>query len=176
MPPDRSVLDQCGLTDIAFERGPFGISLNDARAPLFGRHVLTNLAYQAIVGYDADELRTCTFHKIVHCDDHAEVTRGLAGLISGIVETTDAEIKLCRADGDTVWVRQHRALIRTQEDEPLLFLTHTENVTTRRAAELAAIAARHDAEEAECTYGSRPPGSAHGTPSTLWNRRRQEAR
>jgi len=141
-------LETSALAEFAFDRAPFGISLTSARPATYGRYVLANPAYCAITGYDTAALQARYFCDVVHADDLAALTESLERLSSGVTAAIDAETRLRRCDGSSIWVRQHRSLIRNDVGEPLVFLVHTEDISKHRSAEAAAIAARHAAAEA----------------------------
>ncbi len=141
-------VETSALAEFAFDRAPFGISLTSARPATYGRYVLANPAYCAITGYDTAALQARYFCDVVHADDLAALTESLERLSSGVTAAIDAETRLRRCDGSSIWVRQHRSLIRNDVGEPLVFLVHTEDISKHRSAEAAAIAARHAAAEA----------------------------
>ncbi|GAC1547316.1 MAG: hypothetical protein NVS3B16_19190 [Vulcanimicrobiaceae bacterium] len=119
-----------------------------ARPESFGRYTLANPAYCRIVGYDAAALRALHFADIVHADDFAPIMESLALLTSGGAAAIDAELRLRRRDGVAIWVRQHRSIIRSDAGEPLLFLSHTEDISQQKREQQVAVSARRVAEDA----------------------------
>jgi len=133
---------------IGFNGAPFGMSLTSAKARDFGRYVFVNPAYCEITGYRYEQLRTRTFHSVVHPDDIATVVESCAQLVSSVSRSVDAELRLMRSDGSVLWVRQHRSVIRDRAGEPLFFFTYTEDVTQRKTEKAAMLSVQGIAEEA----------------------------
>ena len=136
------------LAAIAFDSAPFGVSITSALARSYGRYVLTNAAYRAIVGYDAQALGDMTFQDVVHVDDLPVVIESLERLIGGVTTALDIELRLRRRDGSSLWVRQRRSLVRDELGNPILILNHTEDISERKSTAAAAAIARQVAETA----------------------------
>jgi diguanylate cyclase (GGDEF)-like protein/PAS domain S-box-containing protein len=136
------------LADFAFERAPFGISLVSARPELYGRFVLANPAFCAISGYSMEQLGAIGFRDLCHPDDMPAAVEVVGLLKSGAVDQADTELRIVRRDGSEIWVRQHRTVIKDDAGEPQFYLSHTEDVSERRASEAAINAARTLAEDA----------------------------
>jgi diguanylate cyclase (GGDEF)-like protein/PAS domain S-box-containing protein len=134
--------------NIALARSPFGISITSARPESFGVYLFTNPAYCTISGFSNAQLKNATFRDVVFEDDVAAAVASAKGQISGLVAEVDAELRFRRPHGAYVWVRQHRILIRDDAGDPLFYLTHSEDVSERRAADAAVDAARAVAEVA----------------------------
>jgi diguanylate cyclase (GGDEF)-like protein/PAS domain S-box-containing protein len=134
--------------DIALERAPFGISLVSARPESYGTYILANPTLCAISGYTMEQLNDRTFGDLCHADDRESAKETLERLTSGAVDETDAELRICRRDGSLIWVRQHRSVIKDEAGDPLFYLSHTEDISDRKAGETAINAARSIAEDA----------------------------
>ena len=133
---------------MVLERAPFGISLVSARPESYGKYVLANPAYCKISGSSLEELKAGSYHDVAHPDELPHALKRSALLTSGAVVETDAELRFRRRDGSQIWVRQHRTVIRDEAGEPLFFLSHTEDVSERKATEAAVNAARSIGEKA----------------------------
>ncbi len=136
------------LAGLAFERAPFGISLESARAESFGRYAVMNPAYCEMTGFGPDELGVRTFQDLVHPDDLDGVIEVLRSLSAGVLDASNSELRLRRRDDSIILVRQLCSLIRDPAGEPRFFLTHTKNISQLKLDEAEAIAARRAAEAA----------------------------
>ena len=134
--------------DIALERAPFGISLVSARPESYGTYIFANPTLCEISGYTMEQLNDVTFGDLCHPDDRDAARETLKRLTSGAVDETDAELRIRRRDGSEIWVRQHRSVIRDEAGEPVFYLSHTEDISERKASEGAVNAARGIAETA----------------------------
>jgi diguanylate cyclase (GGDEF)-like protein/PAS domain S-box-containing protein len=134
--------------DIALERAPFGISLVSARPESYGTYIFANPTLCEISGYTMEQLNAVKFGELCHPDDLAAATEAVNLLISGAVGETDRELRIRRRDGSEIWVRQHRSVIKDEAGEPLFYLSHTEDISDRKASEDAVNAARAVAEAA----------------------------
>ena len=132
---------------IALEQSPFGISIASAQPETFGAYLFVNPAYCKISGFTRAELAKSTIRDVIHPDDAEAAVASARGQISGPV-AVDAELRFRRPNGAHVWVRQHRILIRDGAGDPQFYLTHSEDISTRRAAACATDAARTIAEDA----------------------------
>ncbi len=119
-----------------------------ARPESHGRYVLANPAFCEITGYSTDQLGSVMFGDLCHPDDLETAAEMFGRLKSGAVEETDAELRVRRRDGSSIWVRQHRTVIEDEAGEPLFYLCHTEDVSERRAVEAAINVARGIADDA----------------------------
>jgi diguanylate cyclase (GGDEF)-like protein/PAS domain S-box-containing protein len=147
-PAPLTVATPPALADIVLASAPFGISLTSSLPESFGTYVFANPAYSRITGYSAEELRALTFRDIVHPDDLPEAVAGLRRLLSGEVAEIDTELRIRRRDGTQITVRQHRTAVSDAAGEPLWTVTHSEDITERRASDAAVNAARVVAENA----------------------------
>jgi diguanylate cyclase (GGDEF)-like protein/PAS domain S-box-containing protein len=142
--------------DIALDRAPFGISLVSARPESYGTYIFANPSLRSICGYSMEQLDTVTFGDLCHPDDRDAARETLERLTSGAVDETDAELRICRRDGSQIWVRQHRSVINDADGLPLYYLSHTEDISDRKASDAAINAARGKAEgallESEARY------------------------
>ncbi len=133
---------------IALERSPFGISITSARPESFGSYLFANPAYCKISGFSNAQLKGVTFRDIVYPDDAAAAVASATGQMTGRIAEVDAELRFRRPHGAYVWVRQHRILIRDDAGEPLFYLTHSEDISERLAADADIAAARAVGEDA----------------------------
>jgi len=141
---------------IALERSPFGISITSARRESLGSYLFANPAYCKMSGFTSAQLEDATFRDIVYPDDVAAAVESATMQISAGIAEVDAELRFRRPHGAYIWVRQHRILIRDDAGDPLWQLTHSEDISERKAADAAVDAARGVTEialrESEARY------------------------
>ena len=143
-----TVATEPALADIALASAPFGISLTSAAPESFGSYVFANPAYTRITGYSVDDLKTVKARDIVYPPDLPDALAGLHRLLAGEIAEIDTELRIRRRDGALITVRQHRTTVSNAAGEPLWVITHSEDITERRASDAAFNAARALAENA----------------------------
>jgi diguanylate cyclase (GGDEF)-like protein/PAS domain S-box-containing protein len=117
----------------AFDEAPIGMAL----VALDGSFLRVNRAMPEIVGHDAEHLLTLSFQDITHPDDlEAGLDLGRQA-IAGERRSYRMEKRCIRADGEEVWVMLSVSLVRSDDGEPLYFVSQLEDVTERRRAEEA---------------------------------------
>lgn len=152
--PTLSQLEHCYQR--AFESAPFGMSLISARPESLGRYIFTNQAYSSLTGYAREELTSMDIRSIIHPDDAEQYAAAESELADGAAYV-ELECRICRRDGVVTWIRQRRSLIRDDEDRPLYFLSHSEDVS-QRLADQAALA--HTTERLQQSFENAPIGMA----------------
>jgi PAS domain S-box-containing protein len=110
-----------------FEAAAIGIGLFD----LDGRPVETNLAFQQLLGYSAEELRGMPFPAFTHPED-LEADLALAReLIAGQRDTYQIEKRYVRKDGAVIWGRLTVSLVRDAAGTPRYAIGMVEDITER---------------------------------------------
>src|ERR671933_192626 len=110
-----------------FEAAAIGIGLFD----LDGRPVETNLAFQRLLGYSAEELRGMPFPAFTHPED-LEADLALAReLIAGQRDTYQIEKRYVRKDGAVIWGRLTVSLVRDAAGTPRYAIGMVEDITER---------------------------------------------
>jgi PAS domain S-box-containing protein len=118
-----------------FENSAVGIVLQTGDRS--GRFVAANAAYQRMLGYSADELRTLTFTDITYEEDR-ELNRRLAmELLEGKRESFTLIKRNRRKDGSLMWASIHVSLIPASGNDGTLFMSIVEDITERKRAEEA---------------------------------------
>src|SRR5213592_3232690 len=116
-----------------FQNSAIGMALTD----LNGRFMAVNRAYQEIVGYTEEELRTLSFLDITH-EDYRESNSALASeLLEGKRPQFQIEKQYRRKDGSLVWVRNNVSLVPGTESMPRFIMALSEDITERKQAEEA---------------------------------------
>jgi formate hydrogenlyase transcriptional activator len=114
-----------------FENSAIGVALTD----LNGRFMAANRAYQKMMGYTEEELRTLSFLDITH-EDYRESNKALlAELLEGKRDQYQIEKQYRRKDGNLVWGSTNVTLVPGTESMPRFILGLAEDVTERKRAE-----------------------------------------
>jgi PAS domain S-box-containing protein len=117
---------------LTFEQAAVGI----AHVGIDGRWLLVNPRLCDIVGYTQEELLAQTLHAMMMPEDLSVAFSDAQRLITGEQQTYAKELRFRRKDGSPVWVNLSVTLVRNQEGWPLYFLAFTEDITSRKQAEL----------------------------------------
>jgi PAS domain S-box-containing protein len=117
-----------------FENSAVGIALADCISTQFQA---ANLAFQKMVGYSEEELRTLTFMGITYEDDREPNRLLLSEVREGRRQSFAMEKRYRRRDGSLVWVNLHVSLVPGAGSIPRFFLAIVEDITERKRAEEA---------------------------------------
>src|SRR5206468_8436963 len=115
-----------------FEHSPLGIVV----APLRGGALTANPAYQRIIGYTADELRTMTALDVIHPDDIETAKAYNAELLAGRRESVRVEKRYVHKDGHAVWANTSMVRVDATENLPAMIVVTVEDITERKRAEI----------------------------------------
>src|SRR3989475_3886359 len=116
-----------------FQNSAIGVALTD----LNGRFMAVNRAYQEIVGYSEEELRTLSFLDLTHAD-YREANWALAAeLLEGKRQQFQIEKQYRRKDGSLIWVRNNVSLVPGSERVPRFLMALSEDISERKKAEEA---------------------------------------
>ena len=117
----------------AFENAPIGMALvHPDGSFLSGNRVLC-----VMLGYSEDELVRKTSQDVTH---PADLENGLAQrrrALAGEFATYSLDKRYIRRDGQPIWVRLITSLLRDEAGAPLYFISQIEDITERKAAEIA---------------------------------------
>ena len=100
-----------------------------------GAIVDANLAFCQLIGYDADELLSFDFVKLIHPDDRAVAVDSVKRILAGDIPAFVVESRFLRKDGGVVWVRKSISTTPDDSGRPKWIINLTEDVTERRKAE-----------------------------------------
>jgi len=117
----------------AFENAPIGMALVHPD----GSFLLGNRALCMMLGYSEDELLSTTFQEITHPDDLEDDLAQMRRALAGELATYSLEKRYIRRDGQTIWVRLISSLLRDEAGAARYFIAQIEDITERRAAEIA---------------------------------------
>jgi PAS domain S-box-containing protein len=114
-----------------FENSAAGIALADSS----GRFLAANFAYQRMLGYSEEELRSLSFVDITHEDYRDANSELTTELLEGKREYFEMEKRYRRKDGKLIWVRVHVSLVSGTQSIPRFLLAIVEDITVRKRAE-----------------------------------------
>ena len=109
---------------------PIGIALAD----LDGSLRILNRSLCDLLGYDESWFLTHQLPDLVHADDVERALRDRNRVVAGTGDTKATQLRLVRADGITVWVRQVTVLIPGANGEPSLIMVQV--TASRESARL----------------------------------------
>jgi PAS domain S-box-containing protein len=116
-----------------FENSAVGIALTDPG----GFFTATNRAFQQLVGYADEELRSLSYLDITHEEDRSANSVLRRELWEGNLPQFTHEERYLRKDGKLIWVRNTMSLVPGVETLPRFGLMIVEDITERKFAEEA---------------------------------------
>ena len=116
---------------LVFENSAIGIVLADPT----GKIVEANRAFQELLGYSNQELKTFTYVDITHEADLARSAEGIQQLLSGGKREVQIEKRYRHKDGRFIWVLATGTVIPGSDRSPRYMLGLVEDVTDRKIAE-----------------------------------------
>ena len=114
-----------------FENSAIGIVLADPS----GKFIEANRAFEELVGYTTEELRSLTYVDITHSEDILRGAEVIEQLVSGSKREVQLEKRYRHKDGEYIWVRATGTMIRWRDGSPRYLLGLVEDVTDRKNAE-----------------------------------------
>jgi PAS domain S-box-containing protein len=121
----------------AFDNSPLGMVLTGLRDDDLGVILRANPAMAAITGYPVDRLAGMRVHDLHHPEDHDDTDRTLHELQHTCRDTRTVAKRYRHADGHTLWVQVHTAVIRDEQGAPLHVVAQVQDVTAQRRTEQA---------------------------------------
>jgi formate hydrogenlyase transcriptional activator len=116
-----------------FENSAIGVALTDTD----GRFLAANRAYEEMLGYTEEDLRTRSFLEITH-EDYRESNWALvADLLDGKRKQFQIEKQYRRKDGSLIWVNNNVSLVPGTESMPRFVMALSEDISERKQAEEA---------------------------------------
>jgi PAS domain S-box-containing protein len=108
-----------------------------ARVAPDGRFLEVNERFTQIAGFTRAELLQFDFARITHPEDLASDVAQAQALLDGERETYAMEKRYLRKDGSVVWVLLTVSLVRKPDGAPDYFIAVAEDISERKAAEVA---------------------------------------
>ena len=123
---------------VARYRAAFELSApGQAMLDLGGRFIEVNTSLCHFLGHSERDLLKLRFLDITHPDDLALDAQCVADMKAGTVAQFRREKRYLRADGSTVWAQVTSRLARDASGQALYFFSVIEDITERKASELA---------------------------------------
>jgi len=119
------------LWQSVFENSEIGIVLADPT----GKFVEANRAFQRLVGYTSEELKTLSYMDITHPADIHRGAEAIEQLVFGTKREVQLEKRYRHKNGEFIWVRATGTVIRGGDRSPRYLLGLVEDVTDRKSAE-----------------------------------------
>jgi formate hydrogenlyase transcriptional activator len=91
-----------------------------------------NAAYQKMVGYSFEELRSMTCMDLVCDADHSTYQALNSELSSGKGDRFEMETRQRRKDGDLVWMRVNGSVLQARSGEPMVLVAMIEDISERK--------------------------------------------
>jgi two-component system, cell cycle sensor histidine kinase and response regulator CckA len=114
-----------------FENSAVGIALADRK----GFFTLTNRAYQKMVGFTEEELRSMTYLDLTYDEDRTANLELGKQLWKGDLQQYQQEKRYRRKDGKLIWVRNTVSLVPGTQISPQFGMAIVEDITERRSLE-----------------------------------------
>src|SRR5207247_2427250 len=111
------------------ESAPIGMALHSAN----GRFVHSNHAYQHMLGYTDDELRSHGVRGITHPEDVAEGRRLFGELRTGKRQRYQREKRYLHKEGQVVWGQSSASAVHNDRGELNYIISMVEDITHRKA-------------------------------------------
>lgn len=115
----------------AFDDAPIGISLVSPT----GQFLQANTYYSNLLGYTQAELLTLNFQKLTHPADFEKDMEGFQRMLDGEIRSFQMQKRYITKQGVTVPVLMNAALIRDQNNQPLYFVGHIQDIRDRLEVE-----------------------------------------
>jgi len=116
---------------ILFENAPIGTALVDGG----GHFALANRAFEEMIGYSAEQLRSMSFIDLTHPEDAQPGWGMFEELFRGERESFRIEKRYIRADGRIVWGNVEVTAIRQESGKIEHAITMVEDITERKRLE-----------------------------------------
>jgi formate hydrogenlyase transcriptional activator len=116
-----------------YENSAVGVALTDLR----GHFLAANRAYQKMLGYSEEELRSLTFLELTNEDDRETNWASVTELIDGKRTQFQLEKRYRRKDGSLIWVRNYASIVPSVAGIPAFLMTISEDIGERKRAQEA---------------------------------------
>ena len=99
-----------------------------------GKWLDVNIALCEMLGYSPAELLATDFQRITHADDLELDLELVTRCLSGVISSYQLEKRYIHRDGHTVYALLSVSLVSDSEQEPLYFVCHIQDFSSRHAA------------------------------------------
>lgn len=140
--------------DLRFRMALKGAAHGIALVGLDGGWLQVNDAICDMLQYSEEELLKLTFQDITHPDDLETDLDFLHECIGGKRNTYQMEKRYFRRDGEIIWAHLAVAILRTDNGEPLYFVSQMQDITEQKRTAAELVAARDAAKRASTAKDS----------------------
>ncbi len=116
---------------ITFENAPIGVCLTDAD----GCYLKVNKAYCEMIGYSEKELLSIDFPSISHPEELQQNIDLKNIALAGEIDSFEMEKRYKTKSGKIIWVLLKSSLVRDEQNKPVYFIAHIQDITERKKAE-----------------------------------------
>lgn len=117
----------------AFENATIGMALVSTGGFIYQ----SNRALCDFLGYTEDELVNITFQEITHPEDLEADVQNVQRMLNGEIETYQMEKRYLHKLGYIVWGALGVSLVKSEQGEPLYFISQIKDITERKHTEAA---------------------------------------
>jgi PAS domain S-box-containing protein len=128
----------------AFEEAPHGMCLT----ALDGRFLQVNAALCQMLGYSRQELQEGAWRKLTHPDDMERSRQAVKQLVQDLASSVGLEKRYLHKNGKAIWVQLKISAVKNADGTLGHFITHVEDITDRKRAEMEMLRAMEAAREA----------------------------
>ncbi len=100
-----------------------------------GRILESNSAFQAMVGYSAEELTALHEEELIHPEDRGPEQTMVRELLGGRIRSYDRDKRLLCRSGEAVWIHFTGSIIRLADKDQILRVGIAADITLRKQAE-----------------------------------------
>ncbi|MBQ0715081.1 MAG: PAS domain S-box protein [Paraperlucidibaca sp.] len=108
-----------------------------------GTWLEVNISLCEILGYSHDDLLKTDFQHITHPHDLGADLELVQQCLSGVISSYQLEKRCIHSDGSTVYALLSVSLVRDDEQEPLYFISHIQDFSSRHAAQQRLLEREH---------------------------------
>ena len=102
-----------------------------------------NISLCEILGYSHDDLLKTDFQHITHPDDLSADLELVQQCLSGVISSYELEKRYIHSSGATIYALLSVSLVRDDEQEPLYFISHIQDFSSRHAAQQRLLEREH---------------------------------
>lgn|GEM_PF-6334987 len=126
---EKKIIQNSNLFDIQFKGTFQNANIGMAIVSLDGKILEANNSFCAFLDLNNIEIKNTTFQEITHPEDLLLDTKQLRRCLAGEISSYTIEKRYFNKIGNTVWGRLTATLIRDNENEPIHFISHIEDIT-----------------------------------------------
>ena len=116
---------------VAFENAPIGVCLTDAD----GHYLKVNKAYCEMLGYSEKELLSIDFPSLSHPEELQQNIDLKNIALAGEINSFEMEKRYKTKNDTIIWVSLKSSLVRDDQNNPLYFVAHIQDITERKKTE-----------------------------------------